>query len=148
MLKLETIIAQPENEPMLVVSWFDYDPFMRLSFETYFFNIIEHINQFDVKKLVLDCSFRRHSPSEDDFREIFELFFSGLSATKLEKLARICPPDPVKSLKYNRLLERIKDELNLRFELRNFKNKESAFSWIKEQELVAVIKIESSNKKS
>ena len=133
MLKVETIYTQPEDDKILVVSWFDYDPFMKLHFERYFFNIIDLINRKEIKKLVLDCSCRRHNPSVSDFKEIFELFLSGLSTTRLEKMARICPPDLVASTNYNRLLERMIDELDLTFELRNFKHAQDAFCWVKEE---------------
>jgi hypothetical protein len=136
MLKVETIFTQPENEKILVVSWFDYDPFMKLHFERYFFNIIELINRSDIKKLVLDCSCRRHNPTPADFKEIFELFLSGLSTTKLEKLARICPPDLVFSSKYNQLLKQMVYELDLTFELRSFKNTKEAFNWINEENVL------------
>lgn len=131
MLKIETLNTQLENEKTLVVSWFDYDPFMKLHFERYFFNIIEQINKNDIKKLVLDCSCRRVNPTAADFKEIYELFLSGLATTRLEKMARVCPPDPITSAKYNKLLEKLMEDLDAGFELQNFKSPKEAFNWIK-----------------
>ena len=130
MLTIDTVTCQVNNEKILYVSWKDYDPFMKLHFEAYFFSIIDRLRQENIKKLILDCSCRRHHPSATDFKEIFELFLSGLSTSNLQKMARICPQDPKVSLKLGGLLENIKEELDLDFELQNFKTPEAAQSWL------------------
>lgn len=136
MLTIETVTFQETNEQVLLVSWIDYDPFMKLNFEKYFFSIIEQLNNRNIKKLVLDCSCRRHHPSETDFKAIFELFLSGLCTTRLEKMARVCPQNPEVSRKLNGLLENMKEEMDLSFELHNFKTLETAINWLREKAVV------------
>src|SRR5687768_1592661 len=113
MLHIDQISCHLNHDKILYVSWLDYDPFMKFSFEQYFFNLIESIEKKDIKKLILDCSFRRHHPSDHDFIDIFEMFLGGLSATHLEKMARIMPEVPQTSAKFNYLLQNLITELDL-----------------------------------
>ena len=132
MLSISNITCQIGNEEIVYIRWEDYDPFVKSNFEMYFFSIIGKLNRLGTKKLVLDCSGRKHDPSEKDFKEIFELFLSGLSSTHLEKMARICPPPTAKNAGFISCLEKMMTYLELGFQLRNFKNTELAFAWLRE----------------
>ena len=130
MLKISTITCQLENEEILYIRWEDYDPFMKFNFEMYFFNLIEQINKQGIRKLILDCSARKHDPSERDFKEIYELFLSGLNTTGLQKMARIRPAALFTNANFDAYLDEITVNLNLGFQLCNFSNQESAFIWL------------------
>ena len=75
MLNISTVTCKIENEEILYIRWEDYDPFMKFNFEMYFFDIIEKINRSNIKKLILDCSRRKHDPSERDYKRYLRAFF-------------------------------------------------------------------------
>ena len=102
----------------------------------YFFNLITKINRSGIKKLILDCSHRKHDLSEKDFKDIYELFLSGLSSTNLEKMARIRPGNSQANASFDKLLEDTKGNLNLSFELGCFNNVDSAFAWLRQENLI------------
>ena len=133
MLNISTVTCQLENEEILYVRWEYYGPFMKFNFEMYFFGLIEKVNRLKIKKMILDCSRRKHDPSEKDFKEIFELLLSGLSSTGLEKMARICPPATPSNAKFNQYLHEITTYLDLKFQLGNFNSTELALNWLREK---------------
>jgi hypothetical protein len=133
MFNIKILHFPQENDDILYVNWIDYDPFMKFNFEMYFFSIIETISKNNIKKIVLDASSRKYDPSDKDFKAIFELFLSGLSATNLQKMARISAPNPAIWAKFNKMLDQIADNLNLNFQVRNFNNEEEAMAWLKEE---------------
>ena len=133
MLNISTVTCHIENEEILYIKWEDYDPFMKFNFEMYFFNIIEKIHRLGIRKLILDCSCRKHDPSEKDFKEIYELFLSGLSSTHLEKMARIRPVASFTNVRFDKFMGEIKSNLNLTFELGCFDNVEAAFNWLQKE---------------
>ena len=135
MLNISTVTCKIENEEILYIRWEDYDPFMKFNFEMYFFELIEKINRLNIKKLVLDCSSRKHDPSEKDYKDIYELLLSGLSSTNLEKMARIRPVASATNIRFDQYLGEIKSNLNLNFELGCFDNAESAFSWLQQESI-------------
>lgn len=135
MLNISTVTCHIENEEILYIRWEDYDPFMKFNFEMYFFNLIEKINSSGIKKMVLDCSGRMHDPSEKDFKEIYELFLSGVSSTGLEKMARISPPAAPSNIRFDQYLEEMTTSLELGFQLQNFKQVDQALAWLREENI-------------
>jgi hypothetical protein len=136
MLDISTVTCHVENEEILYIRWEDYDPFMKFNFEMYFFNLIAKINRLGIKKLILDCSERKHDPSEKDFKDIYELFLSGLSSTNLEKMARVRPRKSPTNSRFDKLLEQTKSNLNLTFEMGCFNDVDSAFAWLRKESLI------------
>lgn len=134
MLNISTVTCHLGQEKILYVSWVDYDPFMKFNFEMYFFDLIERVNQAGVRKLILDCSGRRKDPSEPDFKEIYELFLSGLNSTELERMARIRPVALQSNANFDAYLADITVNLRLRFDLRNFDSAAAAFAWLREED--------------
>lgn len=133
MLTISTVTCHIDNEEILYISWVDYDPFMKFNFEMYFFNLIEKIDRLGIKKLILDCSDRKHDPSEKDFKDIYVLFLSGLTSTNLEKMARIRPGTSPNNPRYDKFLEETKSNLNLTFEMGCFNSVEAAFAWLRKE---------------
>ena len=133
MLNISTVTCHIGKEEILYVTWVDYDPFMKFNFEMYFFELIEHINQSGIRKLILDCSCRKKDPSEHDFKEIYALFLSGLNTTGLKKMARIRPVALTTNANFDGYLEEIRANLNLSFELCSFNSVDEAFAWLREE---------------
>ncbi len=134
MLNINSVTCQIGNEEILYISWHDYDPFMKVNFELYFFGLIEEITRYGIKKLILDVSCRRHDPSETEFKEIISLFLSGLSATELQKMARISPATNATNANFTQILEEMKEDLALGFELCSFMDRETASAWLQKEE--------------
>src|SRR5688572_7485145 len=133
MLNVDSIKCQLKNEEILYISWLDYDPFMKYHFEGFFMGIIDQIKKLKIKKLVMDPSRRRHDPPDADFKEIFELFFSGLSDTEVKMIARVSSKDLVTDAKLLGYLNEIKDDLRLKFTMQNFKDVEAALHWLSQE---------------
>ena len=130
MLHIEELPIRKNVPDILLIKWLDYDPFMKHNFESDFFRIIDQVKQKGIENIVLDSSHRRHDPSDKDYIEIFELFFSGLSDTGLKKFARICSPHKEINLRFQKYLNDIKEDLKVPFEVKNFNEQEDAMQWL------------------
>lgn len=136
MLNISTVTCQLGNEEILYIRWEDYDPFMKFNFEMYFFKLIAKIDRLGVKNLILDCSKRKHDPSEKDFKDIYELLLSGLTSTHLEKMARIRPNASPTNARFDKFLDETKSNLDLTFEMSCFNTVEAAFNWLQKESIL------------
>src|SRR5688572_199230 len=130
MFKVKAVLSQNSDPDCMYVSWVEYQPFMKLNMEYHLFDIIARVKSLHIKNLVLDPSSRQFIPSDENFKAFYELFLSALSDTELEKFARISIHNPAIESRFQQYLKEIKENLKVKFELRNFTDLEEAKKWL------------------
>jgi hypothetical protein len=92
--------------------------------------LVEAIKSYDVKKLLLDASRTVVSVSEEENREVTIKLASELAKTRLEKVARVQPVDPMHETRAQANINRIKQAGLLPYQLQTFSTREEAIKWL------------------
>ena len=85
--------------------------------------IVETINSYYVKNLLMDCSKCAIEVDEETYNAIARQFSTNLMKTRLRKLAWVVSAGA-------KIYTEIRQELNLEIELRGFNSKPEAMEWL------------------
>ena len=91
-----------------------------------------NIINFDVKKLLLDLRSGVIGIGESDYRHHVGEFIKTLGGSRLEKVARVLPKNPVREYLIDQFAEEMRAKLDLPFVARSFTNKTEALRWLKD----------------
>ncbi|MFD2513480.1 hypothetical protein ACFSRY_06350 [Pontibacter locisalis] len=94
--------------------------------------MIDIIKNYDVKKLLLDSTSTLISVSDEESREVAVYLASGLTRTRVQKVARIQSPSVTVEKTAQGNLKHLQESTALPFELQNFASMTEALDWLKE----------------
>ncbi len=117
---------------ILSVDWPDLIDTPLPEIENSLYKLSKSIAHFDVKKLLLDLSTSVIGVDENQYQKLVLDFMASLTATRLEKMARIMAQNPAQE---DRLLEfsrDIKNQVYLPFQTKSFSTKTDALAWLME----------------
>jgi hypothetical protein len=120
-----------EEAAALYARWPNNDRFMPRDFQYTFTLLMDTIEKFKAKKLIIDSGSNYNNLSEADYRYISELLFSGLMYAGIEKVARIFSPFAGIEENFKKHNQQVRNEMGAGFELQNFAYLESALFWLK-----------------
>ena len=126
------VIFNEENQ-ILYINMPVYNPTIMQKFEEPFTFLIDRISELKIKKLLLNTSQIISRPAPNDYRNILGYFYSGLTQSGLEKMARIQRDSHDYEQTYGKLNQELREAMALSFEFRNFPDRESAESWLLEE---------------
>jgi hypothetical protein len=93
--------------------------------------MVDHIKNYDIKRLLLDSTKTLVSVSEEESREIATFLAAGIMRTRVEKVARVQSPSEDVEQRAQSNIRHLKQAQQLPFELRNFTSKAEAVAWLK-----------------
>ena len=117
-----------EDENILVVTWTDSVPYDAAELQGSIDKVIETINKFQIRKLLIDASEATMAMEDEPIRIVLVGFAQQLSKLGLEKLARIITADQTREAR----VQSIRDEVFLPFQSYDISNREQALKWLKE----------------
>ena len=91
-----------------------------------------NIINFDVKKLLLDLRSGVLGIGEDDYRYHVGEFLKTLGGSRLEKVARVLPKNPVREYLIDHFAAEMRTKLGLPFQAQKFTTKTEALRWLKD----------------
>lgn len=91
-----------------------------------------NIINFDVKKLLLDLRSGVIGLGEEDYRYHVAQFLKTLDGTRLVKVARVIPENPVREYLTDHFAAEMRNKLGLPFLAQTFTNKREAMRWLKD----------------
>ena len=89
---------------------------------------VEHVRNYDVKKVLLDARETDIEVMEDSYAAIIAEFYHSLSATRLRKVARLVTPGSVRE----RIIGKLLDNAGFPMEVRRFTEAAPALSWLRD----------------
>lgn len=89
--------------------------------------IVEHVRNYDVKRLLVDARKTEVEVSEDIYASMLAEFSRELMATRLKKLARIVTSSSVRE----NVVKKVYDDNKLTIELQSFTELAPALEWLK-----------------
>lgn len=92
--------------------------------------IVENVRNYDVRKVLLDSTNTVVSVTPDESSEISIYLASGLSTTRVLKLARLQSLDTIVETRAKENIKTIMKSIPLPFQLKNFTNREDATAWL------------------
>src|SRR5688572_30079393 len=92
-----------------------------------------NITNFDVKKLLLDLRSGVIGIGEDDYRLLVGKFLETLENSRLEKVARVIPENPVREYLIDHFAAEMRGKLGLPFQAQSFTSKTEALKWLKKE---------------
>jgi len=126
------ILSYDTATDILSVNWPDLIDTPMPEIENSLHKLAKSIAHFDVKKLLLDLSTSVIGVDENQYLKLILDFMNSLTATRLEKMARVMASNPAQE---DRLLEfsrDIKTQVYLPFQTKSFNNKTDALLWLME----------------
>lgn len=96
--------------------------------------MVDHIKNYDVKRLLLDSTKTLISVSEEESREIATFLAAGIMRTRVGKVARVQSTSEEVEQKAQGNIRHLKQAQQLPFEFRNFTSKAEAMAWLKGQQ--------------
>jgi hypothetical protein len=94
--------------------------------------LVDHIKNYDVKKILLDSTRTLISVSDEESREVAIYLASGLMRTRVQKVARLQSPSATVEKTAQGNIKHIKDSNQLPFEIQNFSSRFEALSWLED----------------
>jgi len=95
-----------------------------------------NIINFDVKKLLLDLRSGVIGIGEEDYRFHVGQFLKTLGGSRLEKVARVIPENPVREYLIDHFAAEMRTKLGLPFEAQSFTSKTEALRWLKNPAII------------
>lgn len=92
-----------------------------------------NIINFDVKKLLLDLRSGVIGIEEEDYRHLVREFLQTLENSRLEKVARVLPENPVREYLIDHFAAEMRGKLGLPFQAQSFTSKTEALKWLKKE---------------
>jgi antirestriction protein ArdC len=126
------IIDVYDNLPIMCVRWLESMVFKMSEFEASFQILMEAIEKHGTKKLIFKPSKTMIYLPDDQFFEGISIFQSGLSHSKIEKVARIYVDKSERDLICASSFQNLLNEMQLAIEFRSFDDHRSALAWLKE----------------
>ncbi|MFC5271992.1 hypothetical protein [Adhaeribacter terreus] len=117
---------------ILYAKWPEFGPYTIQHLEEPFSEIISTLIRCNASKFIIDASHCIINHSDAGFREMMELFVSGLAQTPLRKLARVKRPDSVYANLFDNFFQEISTAMEVDITFKNFATKEEALAWLEE----------------
>lgn len=124
---LITISFEPETD-ILFLDWTNFDKYTILEVEHSIHKLVEIINNYDVKNVLVDASKANIDITIEEYTGIINELVLELGQTRVEKLARIMTLDPIREEVYYKMRQAV----NFPFEFEDFKTKDKALAWLTE----------------
>ncbi|MBC3538708.1 hypothetical protein ACFSC6_19875 [Rufibacter sediminis] len=134
MLLYQNSILLLEYDPatdILELAWPDLEPSVLPEVKQAFQVLMEAIVDYDVKKLLVDCSKATVSIPDDENTSLMLKLAQDLNTTRLQKIARIASSDAVDETRAEESLMKIQQNPAIHFQLQNFSDRTSAMEWLK-----------------
>ncbi|GGK82470.1 hypothetical protein ACD591_11185 [Rufibacter glacialis] len=93
--------------------------------------MVETINDYDIKRLLLDTTHTRVAVNEADNRAMSMLLAGELAKTRLQRLARLQLHDPAQERVAQENISHIKEAAVLPYQVQTFFHKPEAIEWLK-----------------
>jgi tRNA nucleotidyltransferase (CCA-adding enzyme) len=93
--------------------------------------IVEHVRNYDVKRILLDARQTNIWVDENSYESIISEFYHDLMATRVQKIARLVAPDSVRE----RVVKKLLDNMHLSVEVQPFTEVGAAVAWLKSEVL-------------
>lgn len=142
--KTATMILYP-NSPIrmdydpatdiLCVEYPDLETLMLPAIKHSLMMLVEAIRNYDVGKLLLDASKTNIHVSEEESREVTMQLAADLLKTRLQKVARIQPVDPIRESNAQSNIRHMAQNNLLPYQLQTFTSKAAAMDWLQEKAL-------------
>ena len=115
-----------EDEGILVVTWTDSVPYDAAELQASIDKVIETINKFEIRKLLIDASEATMAMDDETIRIALVGFAKQLGKTGVKKLARVITSDQTRETR----VQSIREEVSLPFEIYDISNREQALKWL------------------
>ena len=92
--------------------------------------IVESIQNYDIKLLLLDSSKSVVEVEDEAYKEVTTKFALDLMRTRLQKIARIANANTKREEQSTKVATDIRQELNLGIKFKNFTNEPDALDWL------------------
>lgn len=94
--------------------------------------LVEHIRNYDVKRLLIDSTKAAIAPELDmvEYQAVVTEFAHKLIKTRLQKSARVMHTDLEREKISREIGEEVSKKANLKLENRNFSNRVEALAWL------------------
>ncbi|RDV11498.1 hypothetical protein DXT99_24510 [Pontibacter diazotrophicus] len=92
--------------------------------------LLDTVNHYDVKRLLLDSTRTIISVGDKESREIATYLAAGLTKTRVQKVARVQSPSATVENTAQHNIRHISVSQKLPFELQNFSSKALALEWL------------------
>lgn len=89
--------------------------------------IVEHVRNYDVKRVLLDARQTNIWVDEDSYACIISEFYRNLMATRVQKVARIVKPDSIRE----KIVLNLLTNMTLSVEVQRFTEVSAALEWLK-----------------
>jgi len=89
--------------------------------------IVEHVRNYDVKKVLLDARQTSILVDEDNYETIISQFYVDLMATRVQKIARLITYGSARE----RVVTKLLDKMYLSVEVQPFTEVSAAIAWLK-----------------
>ncbi|MBD1398118.1 STAS/SEC14 domain-containing protein [Pontibacter sp. JH31] len=89
--------------------------------------IVEHVRNYDVKRVLLDARQTNMSVDAESYADIIAEFYRNLMATRVQKVARLVTPDS----KREKVVKTLLDNMTLSVEVQRFTEVSKALDWLK-----------------
>lgn len=93
--------------------------------------IVEHVRNYDVKRVLLDARQTNIWVNEESYACIITEFYQNLMATRVQKIARLVRPDS----KREKILLNLLSNITLLVEVQHFTEVNTALEWLKSNAL-------------
>jgi hypothetical protein len=122
---LVTLTFAPETDT-LTAEWSDQENYSLPEVKQTLEKLIEAINNYDVKNLLIDASKANLNLTNENYRAFVEYLETAFGKTHIQKLARVKTFDPLREEK----IYTIRQKVNLPYDFRDFKTKDEAIKWL------------------
>lgn len=92
--------------------------------------IVEAINNYDIKFFILDFTKTSINISQEDYKVVMNQFSRDLTATRLQKLARIATRDAAREKRVENLVMEVEEKKKPGIEFRSFTSRAAATDWL------------------
>jgi hypothetical protein len=89
--------------------------------------IVEHVRNYDVKRVLLDARQTSIWVDEDSYAGIISEFYRNLMVTRVQKIARLVIPDS----KREKVVSNLLSNMHLSVEVQRFTEVSAALDWLK-----------------
>ena len=94
--------------------------------------LVDTVKNYDVKNVMLDSTRTVFSVSAEESREVALYLASGLSKTRLQKLARVRALNSEVETRAKGTMQHFKETGMLNYDLKSFPSTEDAIKWLRE----------------
>lgn len=130
---LTVAINLVDDSNIICVTWFDQAGFKKSDFEFAFFILIENLERYQVKNLIVKISKTMMQLPDEEFQSIILLLQSGLAHSKVQKIARIMIDHSARESWCKEYFRNLMNDLQLKIKFRNFENRAAALAWLSKE---------------